>query len=172
MAEDDAALAAAEATTARLRAAGESADAAAFLQLLTPDVKVRSPISFKARFEGLDDVTAVVLPLFEVLHDIEYFDDVGTSTTRALFYRARTGAQPVEGATLVRLDERARVAELTFFIRPLPGLTAFTARLASRLAAQHGRARSLVVASMTRPLAAVTRASDALGVRLVQPRRR
>jgi hypothetical protein len=61
---------------------------------------------------------------------------------------------------------------MTMFFRPLPGLTALTARLTPRLAAQQGRARSLALAAMTRPVAALTRAGDALGVRLVQPRRR
>ncbi len=131
-----------------------------------------SPISFRARFEGLDDVTALMRAVFEVIRDIEYFEDVGTSSTRALLYRARIEGQAVEGAIFVRLDERARVEEMTMFFRPLPGLTALTARLTPRLAAQRGRGRSLAVAAMTRPVAALTRAGDALGVRLIQPRRR
>jgi hypothetical protein len=166
------ALAAAEATTASLRAAGEGRNAAAFLEPLSADVKLRSPISFKASFDGIDEVAPVVRAIFEVLHDIEYFEDVGTSTTRALFYRARIGDKALEGATVVRLDESARVVELTFFVRPLPGLAALTARLAPRLGAQHGRTRALVVAALTWPVAALTQAGDGLGVRLVQPRRR
>jgi hypothetical protein len=172
MVDDRAALAAAEATTAKLRAAGERGDLAAFLEPLSPSVQVRSPISFRTKFEGLDDVTGLLRVAFDVLRDIEYFEDVGTSTTRALFYRARIEAQAVEGAILVRLDERARVVELTLLFRPLPGLTALTARLTPKLARQHGRARSLTLAAMTRPLAALTRAGDVVGVRLVQPRRR
>jgi len=172
MADDRAALAAAEATTAAFRAAGERVDLAAFVETLAPSVKLRSPISFRARFEGLDDVTALMRAVFEVIRDIEYFEDVGTSSTRALLYRARIEGQAVEGAIFVRLDERARVAEMTMFFRPLPGLTALTARLTPKLAAQRSRARSLAVAAMTRPVAALTRAGDALGVRLIQPRRR
>ena len=172
MADDRAALAAAEATTAGLRAAGEGADLAAFLEHLAPNVQVRSPISFGTRFDGFDDVAALMKVAFDVIYDIEYFDDVGTSRTRAIFYRARTGRQPVEGAILVRLDERAKVVEMTLFFRPLPGLTALTARLTPRLAALHGRARALALAAMTRPVAALTRAGDPLGVRLVQPHRR
>lgn len=170
--EDRIALAAAEATTASLRAAGEGRNAAAFLRPLSSDVKLRSPISFKAKFEGIDEVAPVVRAIFEVIHDIEYFDDLGTSTTRTLFYRAQIGDEALEGATLVRLDESAKVVELTFFVRPLPGLAALTAQLAPRLVAQHGRVRALVVAALTRPVAVVTRAGDGLGVRLVQPRRR
>jgi hypothetical protein len=172
MADDRAALAAAEATTAEFRAAGERADLAAFLETLAPNVEVRSPISFRTRFDGLDDVAPLMRAAFDVIHDIDYFEDVGTSSTRALFYRARIGGQPVEGVILVRLDERAKVVEMTLFFRPLPGLTALTARLTPRLAAQRGRARSLVLAAMTRPVAALTRAGDVVGVRLVQPRRR
>jgi hypothetical protein len=157
---------------AAFRTAGERSDLAAFLETLAPSVKLRSPISFRARFEGFDDVAELMREVFDVLQDIEYFEDVGTSTTRALMYRARIAGQAVEGAILVRLDDGARVAEMTMFFRPLPGLTALTARLTPRLTARHGRARSLIVAAMTRPVATLTRAGDALGVRLMQPRRR
>jgi hypothetical protein len=170
--EDGIASAAAEATTASLRAAAEAGNAAAFLQPLSSEVKLRSPISFKANFDGIDEVAPVVRAIFEVLHDIEYFDDLGTSTARALFYRAKIGDEAIEGANLVRLDESARVVEVTFFVRPLPGLAALTAQLAPRLGAQHGRMRAFVVAALTKPVAVVTHAGDGLGVRLVQPRRR
>jgi hypothetical protein len=172
VADDGAALAAAEATTAAFRAAGERLDLPAFLETLAPGVKLRSPISFRARFEGFDDVAALMREVFDVLDDIDYFEDVGTSTTRALLYRARIGGQDVEGAILVRLDDGARVEEMTMFFRPLPGLTALTARLTPRLTARRSRASALLVAAMTRPVAALTRAGDALGVRLMQPRRR
>jgi len=165
-------LAAAEATSARFRDAGERLDLAAFLETLAPSVRLRSPISFKARFEGFDDVAEVLRSVFDLLRDVEYFEDVGDSTTRALFYRARVRDQPVEGAILVRLDERALVTEMTMFFRPLPGLTELTASLTPRLAAPRGRMRALAVAAMTRPVAVLTSRFDALGVRLVQPRRR
>jgi hypothetical protein len=170
--EEVAGLAAAEATTAQFRAAGERADLAAYLETLAPTVRLRSPISFNARFEGFDDVSVLMREVFEVLRDIEYFEDVGTATTRALFYRARIGGQPTEGAILVRLDEGARVVEMTMFVRPLPGLTALTARLTPRLAAPLGRARFVALAAMTRPVAFLTRVGDGLGARLIQPRRR
>jgi hypothetical protein len=170
--DDRAALAAAEATSAAFRAAGERLDLPAFLDTLAPNVKLRSPISFRARFDGFDDVAALMREVFDVLRDIEYFEDVGTATTRALMYRARIEGQAVEGAILVRLDDGAKVAEMTMFFRPLPGLTALTARLTPRLTARHSRARALALAAMTRPVAALTRAGDALGVRLMQPRRR
>jgi hypothetical protein len=169
---DDRAVRAAEATTAEFCAAGERADLAAFLETLAADVRVRSPISFRTKFDGLDDVAPLMQAAFDVIQEIEYFEDLGTASTRALVYRARIGGQPVEGVILVRLDERAKVREMTLFFRPLPGLTALTARLTPLLAAQRGRARSLMLAAMTRPVAVLTRVGDVLGVRLVQPRRR
>jgi hypothetical protein len=172
MDEHTPALAAAEATTAAFRAAGERLDLPAFLETLAPSVRLRSPISFKAKFEGMEDVEPLLRIVFDVLGDIEYFEDLGTATTRALFYRATIDGQPVEGTILVRLDEEAKVTEMTLFFRPLPGLTALTARLTPRLAAQLGRTRALVLAALTRPVAVATRAGDGLGVRLVQPTRR
>jgi hypothetical protein len=170
MADDEATQAAADATIARFVDAGERLDLPAFLETLAPSVRLRSPISFRARFEGFDDVAEVLRAVFDLLRDVEYFEDLGDATARALFYRARVRDQPVEGAILVRLDERARVTEMTMFFRPLPGLTELTASLTPRLAPR--RARALVVAAMTRPVAVLTNRFDALGVRLVQPRRR
>ena len=112
MADDQAAQAAAEATTAEFRAAGERADLAAFLETLSADVQVRSPISFRTRFEGLDDVAPLMRAAFDVIEDIEYFEDLGTARARVLVYRARIGGQPVEGVIVVRLDERAKVTEM------------------------------------------------------------
>ena len=170
--EEEAALAAAEATSERFRDAGERLDLDAFLETLAPDVRLRSPISFLARFDGFDDVADVLRVVFELLEDIEYFEDLGGAATRALFYRARVGRQPLEGAILVRLDDGARVAEMTMLFRPLPGLTALTAQLTPRLAARRGRVRALLLAAMTRPVAFLTARADAFGVWLVQGRRR
>ena len=106
--EQEAALAAAEATSARFRDAGERLDLDAFLETLAPDVRLRSPISFLARFDGFDDVAEVLRVVFELLEDIEYFEDLGDATTRAFFYRGRVNRQPLEGAILARLDDGAQ----------------------------------------------------------------
>jgi hypothetical protein len=172
MADDGTALAAAEATMARFVDAGQRLDLPEFLETLAPSVRLRSPISSRARFEGFDEVAALLEEVFDLLSDVEYLEDVGTSTTRGVFFSARIGDQTVESAILVRLDERARVTEMTMFFRPLPGLTELTARLAPRLAGRRGRFRAFAIAAMTWPMAVLTSRVDALGIRLVQPRRR
>ena len=168
--ETNAALTEAQRTTARFRAAVESADLPAFLETLAADAVLRSPISLRAQFQGREAIADLMPAVFDVIDDISYFEDIGTEVTRALFYRARVGDQPVEEATLVRLDDSARVIEMTLHIRPLPGLAALTAGLGPRLVAEN-KGRAAVLAAMTRPLAAVTRLGDGLAVRLAQPRR-
>jgi hypothetical protein len=169
--ETSAALTEAQMTTARFRAAVESADLPAFLETLAADAVLRSPISLRAQFQGREAIAGLMPAVFDVIDDIRYFEDIGTEATRALFYRARVGGQTIEEATLVRLDEGARVTEMTLYIRPLPGLAALTAALGPRLVAEN-KGRAGVLAAMTRPLAAVTRFGDGLAVRLAQPRRR
>jgi hypothetical protein len=41
----------------------------------------------------------------------------------ALVYQARVGSQPFEEAQLLRLDDEARIKEITLFGRPMPALT-------------------------------------------------
>lgn len=169
MAGETAAVEAARTATARFRAAVQAGDLTAFAQTLAPDVVLRSPVSRKARFERRDEVSALVAVVFDVITEIEYFEDVGSERTRALFYRARVGSEVIEEATLLRLDANTKVMEITLFIRPLPGLTALTAALGPRLARRGGRARAALATAITAPLAALTRAGDAVAVRLIQP---
>lgn len=158
----------ARATSERFREAVETGDVEGFLAVLAPAV-LRSPISMRAEFRGREQIGELMVSVFATIEDIRYFEDVGDAQTRALFYRARVGEQPIEEATLLRLDDRGQVREVTLYIRPLPGLTALMARLGPRLARQHGRARAAAVAAMTRPLAVVTGAGDRIAVRLVEP---
>ncbi|HEX8101268.1 MAG TPA: nuclear transport factor 2 family protein [Solirubrobacteraceae bacterium] len=158
----------AAATTAALRAAAEAGDARAAAATFAPDVVLHSPITASGSFRGVAQVERVLEAVFAVLADIRYSDDVGDARTRALFYTARIGGRVLQEATLVRLDDEARIAELTIFFRPLSGLTALAAALGPRLARRHGRGRAVAVAAMTGPLAFATRAGDGLVVRLAK----
>ena len=141
----------------------------AVMELCSPNVVVRSPISFNARFEGTDAVRELLRQVFAgVIEDIRYFEDVGNEWVRALFYSARVRGQNIEEATLLRFDEERRISEFTIFIRPLPGLTALTTRLGVRLGRTQSFGRALLVTAMTRPLAFLTRHGDRLDVRLTR----
>jgi hypothetical protein len=160
-------LARAAATTARYRGAVERGDVEGFLATLAPDAVLRSPITMRTDFRGREELRELLGAVFATVQDIAFFEEVGDARTRALFYRARVGAQPLEEATLLRLDEEARITELTLWFRPLPGLTAVMAGLAPRLAGRRSPARGVAAAALTGPLAALTRAGDGIGVRLL-----
>ena len=168
MTSTDPALERAAETTRRYRAAVEAGDVEAFLATLAPDVVLRSPITMRTDFHGHDDIRTLMRAVFASIEDIRYHADIGDATQRALFYRAHVGRQPVEEATLVRLDDDALVREITLWFRPLPGLTAVMGRLGPHLARERGRARAALVGGLVAPLVAATRAGDALAVSLVR----
>jgi hypothetical protein len=148
--------------TARFRRAVEAGDVEGVIETLAPDVVLHSPITDRFSFHGRDEVRDLLRSVFASIDGIRYFADVGNTRTRALFYRASIGGQPVEEATRLELDEAGRITEITLFFRPLPGLTALTAALAPRVASRHGRLRMLVARLMTAPLAVATRLGDRL----------
>jgi SnoaL-like domain len=158
----------AAATTARWRAAVEARDLERFMATLAPDVVVHSPLTDRTQFQGHEDVRTLILAVFATIHDIHYTHDIGDAHTRALVYTARVGRQRVQEATLLRLDDDALVAEVTFWFRPLPGLTALAATLVPGLARARSRPRALLLRLLATPLAWVTRGGDRLGVWLAR----
>ncbi|MGH3096884.1 MAG: nuclear transport factor 2 family protein [Streptosporangiales bacterium] len=172
MAEAATALERACATTERYRRAGEDHDLDGVLATLAPDVVLNSPVTLRARFHGRDAVRDLFCAVFAVLGPIEYHSDVGDDRTRALFYRATVRGQSVEEAVLVQLDEQARIAELTLWMRPLPGLVALVAALGPELARRSGRPwMAGAIAALTTPLTVATRATDRLAARLLPAHR-
>lgn len=160
----------AAATTARFRAAVEAGDIHALTETLAPGAVLHSPITNSLAFTGADEIRALLPHVLAVIEGITYTDDVGDARTRALFYTARISGVPVDEATRVRLDDDARITDITLWFRPLAGLTALVAALAPRLARERSPARGTAAAAMTKPLAAMTRAGDKVVVGLVRPR--
>ena len=158
----------AAATTARWRAAVEAGDVDSWAQTLAPDVTLNSPITMATTFSGVDECRELLHEVLAVIDGIKFTDDVGDAHTRALFYRATVRGVQVEEATRVRLDDSARVTEITLWFRPLPGLAALTAALGPRLARRGGKGKAAAAALMTRPLAAMTKYGDKVAVRLIE----
>jgi hypothetical protein len=143
-----------------LRVAFEAGDLAAVSAALAPDVVLHSPVTLSARFVGRKEVTALLAMARELFQGLEYLAEVGGGGEHVLVFRARVDGQQLEGTDVLSLDTQGLVREIRVFIRPLPGLTALTAAIATRLARRTGRARSMAVRGMLGPLAAVTRAGD------------
>jgi hypothetical protein len=154
-------------TMDRLIAAGERGDAAAFIATLSTDVIVRSPITQRIRFEGIDQATALFQHVFTVISDIRIYEHLGQGTqTQAIFWRGRVGKHYLEEANLLRLDDSGRVAEMTVFMRPVPGVMELAAQLAPRLAADRSRLRAIPVRVMLRVITALYRSNEPLVISL------
>lgn len=159
-------------TTQSWRAANEAGDARAAVDCLAADVEFISPLTSQFRFRGRDQVGEVLAAAFKVLSDVRYHTEVGDETTRALVCNGRCGREQFEEAQLLRLDPDGFIVELTFFGRPLPGVTAVMAAIGPLLVRRQGRpALSRVIAAATKPLAAMTRLGDAHLVPQADPAR-
>jgi SnoaL-like domain len=152
------------------RAAIDARDPAALAEACTPDVVFNSPITSSVRFEGREELAELFRSVLEVYDDLRCMDELGNGDEmRVLHLRARIGPQELEEVQLLRLDGRGQVREIAMFVRPLPGLTALAAALGPRLARRHSRWRAVLVAALSRPLAAATRIGERTGARLVKP---
>jgi hypothetical protein len=150
-------------TMVRLIRAAEQGDHAAFTSTLAPGVIVRSPITERIRFEGIDQARGLFEHVFEVISDVRIYERLGDGTaTQAIFWRGRVGKHYLEEANLIRLDDDGRVAEMTVFMRPVPGVLELAARLAPRLAADRSRLRAIPVRIMLRVIATLYRSNEPL----------
>lgn len=129
-----------ESTVRAFRDAAERRDLEPLLATLTPDVVIRSPVSERLAFAGIEQARELFGVVFEELGDFAYTDEFGDADARVLVYRGRLAGERIEEVQLLRFAADGRIRELTFFIRPLPGLAGVAAGLAPRLARRRGGA--------------------------------
>jgi ketosteroid isomerase-like protein len=156
----------AAATVASWRAASERGDVDAAVACLSRDVVLSSPLTEQFRFEGPDQLRDFLASAFTAVEDIRFHTETGQGDTYALVYLARVGTQPFEEAQLLRLDDEARIREITLFGRPMPALTALMISAGSELARRQGRRG---VAALMRASAAPVHAMVTFGDRRVVP---
>jgi SnoaL-like domain len=156
-------------TTRTVMDAMEGRDWATLRAALAPDVVLYSPLTGTYKFEGPDRVVEllqIVRETFEEMTQLEYF---GNESTHALMFESRLrGGRTLQGVDTLRFDDQGRVREFRVFIRPLPGLTAFMAELAPRLAARRGRLTALLIGPPTRFQAMLARVGDWVALRLLK----
>lgn len=156
-------------TIARWRTASESGDAEAALACLSPDIVLASPLTDQFRLEGTDQLRDFLTAAFTAVEDIRFHTETGQGDTYALVYRARVASQPFEEAQVLRLDDQARIREITLFGRPMPALTALMITLGPKLARQQGRQG---LAALLRVSATPIHAMVTSGDRRIVPRTR
>jgi SnoaL-like domain len=154
------------------RAGGEAHDIELAMSACAEDIVVHSPLTDHLDFRGQAQVRQLFEVVYERLDDIRYREQVGDGDRRVLVGTASVGGQRIEETLLLRLDDRGKIAEITFFIRPLPGLAAVMAALGPALARRNGRSRFTVglLKVMVAPLVAGTRFGDRTGVRMASPK--
>ena len=156
------------------RAAAAEQDIELALGALTDDVVVRSPLTDRFTFDGKDDVRRLFETAYEKFEGLNYHTVIGEGPQCVLVGGGVAGGQKFEETLVLDLAEDGRIAGITLFIRPLPGLTAVMAALGPALARRNGRSNltAVMLRAMTAPLAAATRSGDRLGVGLALPKGR
>jgi hypothetical protein len=160
-------------STVDFRRAASTGDLDLALSALTDDVVLHSPLTDRVTFTGKADVGALFEIAFAHFDGLDYHTEIGDGDRRVLVGGATAGGQPFEETLLLRLEDD-KIAEITLFIRPLPGLTAVMAALGPRLARRNGRGKLVAGALrvMTAPLAAMTKSGDKVGIGLALPKGR
>lgn len=117
---------------AAFRAAVEAADPDAFVPLLAEDVVFCSPAVHRP-YEGKAATLWVLRAVVTVFEDFRYTDEL-PGDPHGLVFRARIGERELQGIDLLRARD-GLITELTVMIRPLSGLNALVAAMASALEA-------------------------------------
>jgi len=151
------------------RDAAERRDLEAILATLTADVVIRSPVSSRLAFAGIEQARELFGVVFAALGEFTYTDELGDDETRILVYRGRLAGEEIEEVQLLRLAADGRIRELSFFIRPLPGLAGVAAGLAPGMARRrHGALLSLLMRVAGAALKLLVSIGDRLGSRLLR----
>jgi hypothetical protein len=151
-----------------LRAAMEARDLDAAVDAFAPDAVLHSPFTDGLVFTGRDQIAAVTQVILDVFRDLRYTAELHDGDSAVLIGRAHAGGQEIETAEHLRLSPDGKITEATVFFRPLPASAAALHLIGAGLGRRQGRLRGAVMSAMTRPLAAMTRSGDGLGVRLVR----
>lgn len=118
-------------TVDEFKAAVESGDFAAGVELFADDIRFYSPVKFRP-FEGKPTVTALFKVLERTFEDFRYVGDytgtdvVGpdgpTVESRILHFRTVVGGKTVDGIDLIQCNDAGQIDTFTVMIRPMSAL--------------------------------------------------
>jgi hypothetical protein len=151
--------------TALMRAA-ETHDGEAMIALFADDIRVRSPITTLIQFEGITQARDLFQRVFATISDIRCYENLGEGSRQVIFWRGRVGKHYLEEANLLRLNDQGQIAEMTVFMRAVPGLLALAEALAPSLARRKGRVRAFIVRVMLRIVGTLYRSNESLVIKL------
>lgn len=105
-------------TADRFAVAFRAVDVDGVVAELASDVELVSPIAGGAVFRGREDLRTLLAALRSSHSGFGWTGSLGEVRRRVLFGHARVGPVAVEGALLLKLDERGRIRRLTPHLRP------------------------------------------------------
>jgi hypothetical protein len=154
-------------TIARLEVAGRTHDPVAMISLFSSGIIVRSPITQRIRFEGIEQATDLFHRVFRHISDIRFYKVIGAgSDEQVIFWRGRVGKVYLEEANLIKMNADGQIAEMTVFMRAVPGLLALAAELAPSLARSKALWRGLFVGVQLKLISAIYRAAEPLVIKV------
>jgi hypothetical protein len=158
-------------STETYRRAAESGDVDLAMTAFAPDAVVHSPLTSRVRFTGHAQLRPLIEVAYAHLTGIRFHTDVGDERTRVVVCTARIGGEPIEEATVVRLNADGLIEEATLFVRTLPALVTLMDRFGPDIARRNGRpVAARVLGVLAKPLLAMVRSGDRHAVPLAAPR--
>jgi hypothetical protein len=117
------------------RTAIEAKDLEAVSGLLSDDVVLWSPITFKP-YRGREAAMTILTAVARVFEDFSYVREIGDPGERdhALVFRARVGDKQLEGCDFIHTDDGGAIDQLTVMVRPLSGALALAEAMQAQLA--------------------------------------
>ena len=120
----------------RFRAAVESMDMEAAIELLAPDVVFRSPVVFKP-YEGPEVVGWILRAVGQTFQDFRYVREIGApdGADHMLEFVARVGEREVNGVDIIHTNADGLIDDFTVMVRPMSGMHALAEAMKARLEA-------------------------------------
>lgn len=159
----------ADAAVRTFQTACKTADVDLLLTVLAPDVVFRSPLTTRIVFSGHQEVADLMAAALTTVQGIDYHTELGDDRTRALVSTARVDGEDIEEVALLRFDDAGQIAEITLWVRPLPGATALMNGIGPRLLRRLGRSRmAAVLPFLSKPLGSMVRFADRQAVGMLK----
>jgi hypothetical protein len=149
------------------RVAWRTRDLDAWIEALSPEVVLRSPVVRKP-FRGHSAARELYGVLFETLGEVEITAELaGAEDTHVFFWLAEVAGRRIEGADLMRYDEQGRIVEIRVLIRPLVDIAMFASAVGPPLAARRSPAMGVLGRLLTLPLKGILTLVDLAASRLI-----
>ncbi|HEV2686548.1 MAG TPA: nuclear transport factor 2 family protein [Actinomycetota bacterium] len=126
-------------TIEAFRAAVESYDLDAMMEVFAEDVEFHSPIVYKT-YTGKDELRLVLAGVMQVFEDLRYVGAYRSDSGGVLHFQARIGDREIDGIDMLEFRADDLCHEFTVMVRPYSSATLLRERMAALLQAPSSRA--------------------------------